>query len=150
MHCSLVRVFAAFLAGLFGVIICGVPAATEAAAGHPAPTAVADHAVAFTLSIAPSKQYLEDAGGHPFHTKGDAAWSLIAGLTREEAELYLSDRRAWGGNTLLVSLIEYRYSANAPANVYGQDPFTIQGDFATPNEAYFDHADWVLPLRFRT
>ena len=34
--------------------------------------------------------------------------------------------------------------ANAPANAYGQEPFLAPGDYDTPNEAYFRHADWVL------
>jgi hypothetical protein len=28
--------------------------------------------------------------------------------------------------------------------VNGQEPFTIPGDFSTPNETYFVHADWVI------
>jgi hypothetical protein len=99
---------------------------------------------AFPLTVRPGKRYLEDAAGKPFLIHGEAAWSLIAQLTRENVNLYLDDRRARGFNTLLISLIEHRFSTNAPANAYNQQPFLTAGDYSTPNEQYFDHADWVL------
>jgi hypothetical protein len=98
----------------------------------------------FPLAVAAGKRYLQDAEGKPFLIHGDTAWSLIAQLTREEADLYLDDRRARGFNTILVSLIEHHYSANHPANAYEQQPFLKPGDYTTPNDAYFAHADWVL------
>ncbi len=75
---------------------------------------------------------------------GDAAWSLIAQISREDAVIYLDDRKARGFNTLLVSLIEHRFASNAPSNFYGQRPFLTPNDFSTPNEAYFAHAEYVL------
>jgi hypothetical protein len=110
---------------------------------------------AFPLTVKPGRRYLQDAAGTPFLIHGDTAWSLIAQLTREEVDQYLDDRRARGFNTILVSLIEHEYSANPPANAYGERPFRNQeiaswvpwgtfADYTTPNEAYFRHADWVL------
>ena len=112
-------------------------------------------APAFPLTVQPGKRYLVDAGGKPFLVNGDTAWSLIAQLTRHEVERYLEDRRTRGFNTVLVSLIENHYSANPPANAYGQRPFHDQqffsllpfwriADYTTPNETYFAYADWVL------
>jgi Protein of unknown function (DUF4038)/Putative collagen-binding domain of a collagenase len=101
-------------------------------------------AAVFPLSIKPGERYLVDAVGRPFLIQGDTAWSLIAQLTRAEVDLYLDDRRARGFNTLLVNLIESRFATNAPANAYGQPPFLKPGQFDTPNEAYFQYADWVL------
>jgi len=98
----------------------------------------------FPLSISPSGRYLVDAAGNPFFIHGDTAWSLMAQLTREDAELYLRDRRERGFNTILVSLIEHQFADNAPRNAYGEAPFLSPGDFSRPNEAYFAHADWVL------
>jgi hypothetical protein len=112
--------------------------ATNACPGAPAPGA------AFPLRVEPGARYLVDASGQPFLLNGDTAWSLIADLTREDAELYLRDRQARGFNTLLVNLIEGKFSRNAPANAYGDRPFRVDNDFATPNDAYFDHAEWVL------
>ena len=65
-------------------------------------------------------------------------------LTKEEAEEYLENRRQKGFNAILVNLIEYNYADNPPKNKYGDAPFTTPGDFSTPNEAYFAHADWVI------
>jgi hypothetical protein len=97
----------------------------------------------FPLTVQPGKSFLVDAAGRPFFMHGDTAWSLIAELTREEADVYLRDRQARGFNTLLVSLLEHHFSRNAPANAYGDRPFEAEA-FGTPNEAYFRHADWVL------
>jgi Protein of unknown function (DUF4038)/Putative collagen-binding domain of a collagenase len=101
-------------------------------------------AAAFPLSVAAGGHYLVDSKGKPFLMNGDTAWSLIADLSRDEVDLYLRDRKARGFNTLLVNLIEHKYARNAPANANGDAPFRVAGDFGTPNEAYFKHADWVL------
>jgi hypothetical protein len=69
---------------------------------------------------------------------------LIAELTRHDVDRYLADRRSRGFNTLLVNLLEHAFASKAPANAYGDAPFKTPGDFSTPNEAYFAHADWVL------
>lgn len=106
--------------------------------------ATSPSASAFPLHVEPGKRYLVDAAGRPFFMQGDAPWSLIAQLSREGVELYLRDRQARGFNTLLVNLIEHRFAENAPANLAGDKPFLVDGDFSTPNEAYFRHADWVL------
>jgi hypothetical protein len=104
----------------------------------------ADTKAAFPLTVASGNRYLANADGKPFLIHGDTAWSLIADLTRENVERYLSDRRARGFNTLLISLIEHKFATKAPANAYGQLPFQPSGDFASPNEEYFAHADSVL------
>ena len=107
-------------------------------------SAVAEDPATFPLVVRPGQRYLEDVTGKPFLIHGDTAWSLIAELTREDVDRYLDDRHARGFNTILVSLIEYHYSANAPANAYDQQPFLKPGNYTTPNDAYFAHADWVL------
>lgn len=99
---------------------------------------------AFPLRIAPSGRYLIDAEGKPFLVRGDSPWSLLVEPTEEEVDAYLSDRRARGFNTLLVNLIEHRFSTKAPANIYGDRPFLRRGDFSSPNESYFRHVDRVL------
>ncbi|TIQ36044.1 MAG: DUF4038 domain-containing protein [Mesorhizobium sp.] len=101
-------------------------------------------ATQFPLRIEPGKNYLVDRNGRPFFMQGEAAWSLIADLKDDEAELYLEDRKARGFNTILVNLIEHRFSRNAPANAYGERPFADNGNFVLPNEAYFVRADRIL------
>lgn len=75
---------------------------------------------------------------------GDAAWSLAAQLTREEAEFYLEDRRSRGFNAILVNLIEHEEARNAPRNAYGEPPFDGSADFSHPNDEYFSHIDWLV------
>jgi len=98
----------------------------------------------FPLRVEAGKRYLVDAQGRPFLVHGDTPWSLMVQLTRAEVDQYLEDRRARGFNTVLVEVIEHFYSANPPNNVYGDRPFLTAGDFATPNEAYFAHAAYVI------
>lgn len=98
----------------------------------------------FPLTIQPSERFLRDVAGRPFLVHGDTAWSLIAQLTREEAQAYLDDRQRRGFNTLLVNLIEHKFASHAPANAYGDAPFLIPGDYASPNDAYFAHANYVI------
>ncbi len=96
----------------------------------------------YPLAVGSDHRHLVDQSGAPFFIQGDAAWSLISGLTKEEAEQYLEDRRRKGFNSIIVNLIEHKF--RGPANRYGERPFTTAGDFATPNEKYFAHADWVM------
>ena len=130
------------LATLGLVIGCSAPSAQTA--GVEADVAPPENAAVFPLVTKPGQRYLEDAIGAPFLIHGDTAWSLIAQLTREDADLYLEDRRARGFNAILVNLIEHEFATNAPANIYGEEPFLVSEDYSTPNEAYFAHADWVV------
>jgi Protein of unknown function (DUF4038)/Putative collagen-binding domain of a collagenase len=159
----LLRALALMLGGL--IAASGAAAETEVAAAR------TNDVAAFPLAVTPGKRYLEDADGKPFLIHGDTAWSLIADLSRDDVELYLDDRRARGFNTILVSLLEHRFSSNAPANASDELPFhgqpfetvaslaslvpygfahygtglaTLVADYSMPNEEYFAHADWVL------
>jgi hypothetical protein len=87
-------------------------------------------------------RHLVTQSGGAYLVQGEAAWSLISGLTKEEAEVYLEDRRQKGFNSIIVNLIEHKF--RGPVNRYGEGPFKTPGDFSTPNEKYFEHADWVI------
>src|SRR5215471_4982495 len=87
---------------------------------------------------------LVDASGAQVWLHGEAAWSLVVRLDDAELDRYLADRRARGVNALVVNLIEHKFADHAPLDRAGDPPFTTPGDFATPNEAYFAHADRVL------
>lgn len=97
----------------------------------------------FPLHISEDRYFLADANNKPFLIQGDAAWSLIAELNRDEVEIYLKDRKARGFNTLLVNLLEHQFSSHPPANANGDLPFGAKA-FIDINQAYFDHAAWVL------
>jgi hypothetical protein len=94
--------------------------------------------------ISANHRYLIDRRDVPFLLQGDAAWSLIANVTKEDAATYLQNRRAKGFNAILVNLIEHKFAKKAPGNVYGDAPFPDPSDFAVQNEKYFQHADWVI------
>lgn len=94
------------------------------------------------LKISGNHRYLLDQNDRPVFLVGDSPWSLMSAITKEDAERYLEDRRRKGFNALIVNLIEHKF--NGPVNRYGDAPFTTPADFATPNEKYFAHADWVL------
>lgn len=97
----------------------------------------------FPLHVSANHHYFEDAKARPFMLHGEAAWSLIAELKREDVEIYLEDRRRRGFNAILVNLIEHRFSTNPPANAYGDKPFK-NSPFGLLGEAYFSHAEWVI------
>jgi hypothetical protein len=101
-------------------------------------------AAAYPLRVGPDRRCLLDRMGMPFLLHGEAAWSLITALTREQAERYLSDRAHKGFNSIIVNLIEHKF--NGPVNRYGEAPFTSLNSFSTPNEEYFAHADWVVRM----
>jgi len=98
----------------------------------------------FPLRRAPGRRYLEDQTGRPFLLQGDAAWSIVAQLGKDDVEAYLEDRRRRGFNAIIVNLVEHRFADHAPLNHDGVAPFTTPGDFSTPNDPYFDHAEWVI------
>jgi hypothetical protein len=96
----------------------------------------------YPIRVGPDHRHVVDQTGSPFLIHGDTPWSLISGLTREEAEQYLENRRQKGFNSIIVNLIEHKF--HGPIDRYGEGPFTTPGDFSTPNEKYFEHADWVM------
>ena len=96
------------------------------------------------LSVSVNHRYLVDQNHVPYLLQGDAAWSLIVAMNNSEVELYLQNRKEKGFNTVVVELIEHRYAKTPPLNEAGDAPFTTPGDFSTPNEKYFAHADWVI------
>jgi hypothetical protein len=99
---------------------------------------------AFPLKMSADGRSLVDQNGALFLFQGEAAWGLVAATTSAEADQYLANRQQKGFNAIIVRLIEHKFAANPPANAAGQAPFTTPGDFSTPNEAYFAHADSVI------
>ncbi len=97
-------------------------------------------AAVFPLRTADNGRFLTDQKGEPFLVVGDTAWSLIAQLSDEDIDRYLDDRQRRGFNSIIVNLIEHRFSANPPKSLAGLAPFITSGDFSTPNPDYFDFA----------
>ena len=98
----------------------------------------------YPLRVSANHRYLVDQNGTPFLIQGDAGWSIIVGLNDAQVEQYLTNRRQKGFNSIQVNLIEHKFCKHPPLNAAGDGPFTTPGDFSTPNEKYFAHADWVI------
>ena len=98
----------------------------------------------FPLRPSENKRYLVDARGRPFFIHGDTAWSLIAELNADEVTQYLDDRRKRGFNTVLVNLIEHKFASSAPRNASGRAPFARSNLIESPNDDYYDYAEWVV------
>lgn len=87
---------------------------------------------------------LVDSAGREFRVVGDAAWTIMVGLTASEAGDYLSARRAAGFNTVLVEMVERGHAG--PADRDGNLPFPADTPFRNPSPAYFRHVRAVLDL----
>jgi hypothetical protein len=100
----------------------------------------------YPIRISEDGRHFEEQNGRPFFVHGDSAWSLIAQLNLQETQFYLDYRRSQGFNAILVNLIERKFAKNPPHNASGDPPFFMPGNFSTPNEAYFAHADAVIRM----
>ncbi len=97
----------------------------------------------YPLKVGPTGRYLVDQTGKPFLMVGDAAWSLIAQLSDQDADTYLANRQQLGFSLVLANLLEHLWATHAPNDIYNIPPFTGKV-FTTPNEAYFAHADYII------
>jgi hypothetical protein len=134
--------------GSTGVNSDGSGATDVGASDTSASDAAADAQVAtpsFPLKVSPNRRYLVGSNEAPFLMVGDVAWFLVTNLNKTDTLTYLEDRRAKGYNTILTeAIVNKEYTWDPPNNREGNAPFKTAGDFSTPNEAYFQHLDWVL------
>jgi len=103
-------------------------------------------AAVFPLKTSDNGRFLTDQKGEPFLVVGDTAWSLLVQLDEDDIDCYLEDRQKRGFNSIIVNLIEHKFSTNAPKTLAGLAPFTAAGGFSTPNPAYFDFAHKVVEI----
>lgn len=98
------------------------------------------------LKVSANGRFLVREGGTPFFWLGDTAWELFHRLDREAVDLYLKNRQEKGFNVIqavgLPGLGELDNGLLAP-NPYGELPL-IDQDPARPNEAYWQHVDYVI------
>jgi hypothetical protein len=95
-----------------------------------------------TLSISPNHRRLITGAGEPFFYLGETAWELFHRCTREEADLLLTDRAGKGFNVIQAVALAELDGLGTP-NSYGEMPLR-DNDPARPNEAYWEHVDWVV------
>lgn len=95
-----------------------------------------------SLKVHESKRYLAKPDGTAFLWIGDTAWELFHKLDREEATEYLENRAAKGFTIIQAVVLAERDGLRIP-NSYGEVPL-IDLDPAKPNEAYFEHVDFIV------
>jgi hypothetical protein len=104
---------------------------------------------AYPLKASPNNRYLVDQNNTPFLMVGDSPQHLIANLSQKDAAAYMANRQKYGINTLWINLlcIFTDPGCNKEAKTFdGIIPFTIPGDIATPNPAYFQRVDDMLRI----
>jgi hypothetical protein len=95
-----------------------------------------------SLKVSENKRFLVRDDGTPFFYLGDTAWELFHRLTREEAEMYLTDR-ASKGFTVIQAVALAEFGGLTDPNRYGHLPL-VDKDPTKPVEEYFQHVDWVV------
>ena len=94
------------------------------------------------LEVSSNHRYLQTTDGTPFFWLGDTAWELFHRLNQEEADLYLQDR-AKKGFTVIQAVVLAELDGLHTPNPYGHLPL-IDDDPTQPNEAYFEHVDYIV------
>jgi hypothetical protein len=96
------------------------------------------------IRVSDNRRFLVTDGGAPFFWLADTAWELFHRLTREEAELFLDNRRRKGFNVIkAVALAEFD-GLHTP-NAYGHTPL-LDDDPTRPNEPYWQLVDDVIAM----
>jgi Protein of unknown function (DUF4038)/Putative collagen-binding domain of a collagenase len=103
------------------------------------------------LKISQNHRFIQTSEGKPFFWLGDTGWLLFSKLNREEALLYLDDRKEKGFNIVQVmGLHKLKLK-----NTYG-DSALIEADITRPNITegnapndanaydYWDHIDFII------
>jgi len=94
------------------------------------------------LQISEDQHYLVTGDEKPFFWLGGTAWEMIHRLTREEIDMYLSDRTD-KGFTVIQTVILAEFDGVRTPNAYGHLPLIGQ-DPAKLNERYFELVDYVV------
>lgn len=95
-----------------------------------------------SLIVADNQRYLTYPDGTPFLWIGDTAWELFHKLDREEATAYLENRAEKGFSVIQAVVLAEMDGLRIP-NAYGNVPL-MNLDPAQPNEAYFNHVDFIV------
>lgn len=97
--------------------------------------------VSAQFSVSSNHRYLLKDGKF-FFWLGDTAWELFHRLNREEADQYLK-RRSEQGFTVIQAVVLAEFDGLHVPNSYGNLPL-MNDDPAKPNEAYFQHVDYII------
>ncbi|MFY0686377.1 MAG: glycoside hydrolase family 140 protein [Cyclobacteriaceae bacterium] len=106
-----------------------------------------------SLDISDNGRYFVTENETPFFWLGDTGWLIFSRLNREEANIYLDDRKAKGFNVIQAMVIHDVFASN----FYG-DSALIKGNVALPDTTdgvdfsdtlaydFWDHIDYVIDL----
>ncbi len=94
------------------------------------------------LKVSKDKHHLVYENEKPFIWIGDTAWELFHRTTKDEVELYFSDRASKGFNVIQAVALAESDGIRTP-NSYNEVPF-IDENPLQPNEKYFEYVDWVI------
>lgn len=95
-----------------------------------------------SLKISTNKRYLVTQDNKPFFWLGGTAWELIHRLTKEEIDIYLTDRANKGFTVIQTVILAELDGLNVP-NAYGHKPL-IDNDPTKLNNEYFELVDHVI------
>jgi Protein of unknown function (DUF4038)/Putative collagen-binding domain of a collagenase len=99
------------------------------------------------VTVMPNGHFLQYEDGTPFFWLGDTGWELFHRLDRDEAELYLENRRS-KGFTVIQAVILAEFNGLKKPDQYGQIPL-VGLDPDQPNEKYFRWVDTVITMANR-
>jgi hypothetical protein len=94
------------------------------------------------LKVSANGRFLVTIENKPFFYLGDTAWELFHRPTKAEAEMYLK-RRAEQGFTIIQAVALAEINGLKDPTPEGHLPL-LNNDPKQPNEAYFQHVDWVV------
>ena len=146
-RCGAWRGFAVMLAFLGTLAVAGCSASEQPAGSVPSAEP------SYPVKHGPAGRYLVDQRGAPFLILGESPQAMIGDLSEADADLFLSNRKSHGFNTVWINLLcASGTGCNADGTTFdGIAPFTTGTnlstyDVSTPNEAYFARADRMLQL----
>lgn len=96
------------------------------------------------MTISPNGSYLYNSyTGKAVYIVGDDAFLLPVNLCTSDVTKFMADRAERGYNALWIGATDNIYSAHAPADCNGDNPFT-GSDFGTLNSSYWSFIDSVV------
>src|SRR5712692_6804636 len=105
-------------------------------------------APAYPLKKSANGRYLVDQKDVPFLVAGESPQALMVNLSEAEAEMFFSNRRSHGFNTVWINLLcRPGTGGRSDGSTYdGILPLAATNDLAMPNEAYFARCDRMIHL----
>lgn len=94
------------------------------------------------LKISEDKRHFVTQDNEPFFWLGGTAWELIHRLTKDEIDLYLTDRAEKGFTVIQTVVLAELDGLNTP-NAYGEKPL-INNSPEELNPGYFELVDYVI------